>query len=88
MYLMNEKNTKVKVKTTDSSDDVLEVSCPQSYWHILHCAVFNKSQKVAKKIELQDEFTYYFGLFFKRFDKVTQSWQSKDAISFFVNSNL
>ena len=24
---MNEKNTTVKVKTTDSSDDVLEVSC-------------------------------------------------------------
>ena len=77
VYLMNEKNTTVKVKTTDSSDDVLEVSCfccAGIYFYIM--PYFNELQKVAKKIELQDEFTYYFALFFKRFDEVTKSWKS------------
>ena len=37
---------------------------------------FNELQKVAKKIELQDEFTYYFALFFKKFDEVTKLWKS------------
>lgn len=71
---MNEKNTTVKVKTTDSSDDVLEVSCFCIYSYIM--PYFNELQKIAKKIELLDEFTYYFALFFKRFDEVTQSWKS------------
>lgn len=77
VYLVNGKNTKLKVKITDSSDDVLEVSC-----HFVFCInylfmwYFNELQKVAKKIELREEFTYYFALFFKRFDKSNQSWES------------
>lgn len=35
MYLMNGKNTSVKVMITDSSDDVLEVSC-HFYTGIFH----------------------------------------------------
>lgn len=37
-------------------------------------------QKVAKKIELQEEFTYYFALFFERFHNPSQSWQSNNLM--------
>ena len=72
---MNGKSTTVKVKTTDCSDDVLEVSGLR-YTGLMQ--YFNELQKVAKKIELQEEFTYYFALYFKRFNKGNQSWQSNE----------
>jgi len=32
-------------------------------------------QKVAKKIELLEDFTYYFALFFDKYDDVSKCWQ-------------
>ena len=48
MYLMNGKNTTVKVKTTDSSDDVLEVS----YFIMLVCTLLRYfySRKLQRKL--------------------------------------
>ena len=49
VYLMNEKNTTVKVKTTDSSDDVLEVKLLFVYLHYVIYILMNY-RKLQRKL--------------------------------------
>ena len=45
-------------------------------------------QKVAKKIELLEDFTYYFALFFDKYDEASKSWQGCDLSKIFTNYDI